>query len=460
MEACGMRPSAEFSFPHRSVSGLRAILVSTLKGELHVSDRGRSRLLPKGISMTHGSGQIRPFSADPDFDYEIRCALGFSSEGAGDPGEILAAVAGIRKGDHEKWYEAWLALAERTNAVAVASAERGHRVSAAEAYLRASAYFAVAVNALSSLPGTDRLDPTFAKQQRAWEGFVAHTPTDVTAVEIPYEHTHLSGWLFRATVPSGATLVVVNGSDGSLASLWASCVAAALRRGYGVLVFDGPGQQSELFQHRSVFRPDWEHVLTPVYDFVSAQEGVDPDRIGVYGISQGGYWVARALAFEHRFAAGITDPGVVDVSTSWIDHLPKSMVRVLDTGQLEKFDAEMAIGMRFSPNTARTWQFRARPYGTSGYAETLQAVKEYTVADVARQISTPLLILSPESEQFWPGQAEQLAELTHGVSTLIPFTAAEGADMHCQPLARSLTAQRMFDWLDEQLAPGISTTQR
>lgn len=117
-----------------------------------------------------------------------------------------------------------------------------------------------------------------------------------------------------------------------------------------------------------------------------------------------------------------------------------------------KFDREMALGMKFTPGAARTWAFRARPYGTTGYAETIDAVRTYNATDVAHQISTPLLILDPENEQFWPGQAQKLAELTSGVSTLLPFTAAEGADGHCQPLARGVTAQRMFDWLDEKLA--------
>jgi hypothetical protein len=31
------------------------------------------------------------------------------------------------------------------------------------------------------------------------------------------------------------------------------------------------------------------------------------------------------------------------------------------------------------------------------------------------------------------------------------FTQAEGASYHCQPLARELTEQRMFDWMDEQI---------
>jgi hypothetical protein len=39
----------------------------------------------------------------------------------------------------------------------------------------------------------------------------------------------------------------------------------------------------------------------------------------------------------------------------------------------------------------------------------------------------------------------------------VRFTAAEGAGEHCQPLARTLTAQRIFDWLDDQI--GSSTGQ-
>jgi hypothetical protein len=326
-------------------------------------------------------------------------------------------------------------------------------VSAAEAYLRAANYFGVAVNAVSGLKDAGELAPTFRDQREAWEGFVAHAAVPVEQVDIPYEQTTLPGWFFRpAGTPEGApTLIAVNGSDGSLAALWASAVSAGLKRGYNVLVFDGPGQQSMLFERNVPFRPDWEHVLTPVFDFVVGREGVDASRIAVYGISQAGYWVSRALAFEHRFAAGIVDPGVVDVSTSWTDHMPKNMIRLLDEGEDEKFDRDMAMGMKFSSELSSTWQFRARPYGTTGYAETLHAVRQYTVAEVAGQITTPLLITSPEGEQFWPGQPERLHELTAGVSTLVPFTAAEGGDFHCQPLARGLTAQRMFDWLDARL---------
>ena len=400
----------------------------------------------------HHTATITPFSDNPDFDFEIRNVLGLAVGGGADPGEVLAATAGIHKNDHAGWFRAWQQLGRRTAEAAQGAATAGHRVSAAGGFLRASAYFGVAVNAASSLKAPTELAPTFREQREAWEAFIANTPMAVQRVDIPYESSSMPGWFFRPARPSSApTLVAVNGSDGSLAGLWASTGAAALERGYNVLLFDGPGQQSQLFEHGVPFRPDWEHVLTPVFDFVACLDGVDAARIAVYGISQGGYWVARALAFEHRYAAAITDPGVVDVSTSWTSHLPKSLVKLLDEGQNEKFDKEMSFGMRLSPGTERTWLFRARPYGTDSYAETVNAVRTYNAADVAGQITTPLLITSPEGEQFWPGQAEQLAALTPNVSTTVRFTAAEGAGEHCQPLARTLTAQRMFDWLDDQI---------
>jgi len=395
------------------------------------------------------------FSSDADRDFDIRCVLGIAVEGAAEPGEVIAATTGIAPHDHAGWMAAWRELGERARAIGDASLAAGATVSAAQAFLRASTYFGVAVNALSALADDSELPELFAAQSQTWESFVDQVDLDVERIAIPYEQRTLPGWFFRsprAAAGPAPTLVAVNGSDGSLAALWGVVVAAALRRGYHVLVFDGPGQQSLLFTDGVPFRPDWEHVLTPVVDALIERDDVDPERLAVFGISQGGYWVPRALAFEHRFAAALVDPAVVDVSTSWTAHLPHSLLSLLAAGDDDKFDREMALGMKLSPTTARTWRFRARPYGTTGYAATLRAVQQYQLRDVAAQIRTPMLITAPEGEQFWPGQSAELARLAPDVSTVVPFTAAEGADGHCQPLARTLTAQRMFDWLDTRLA--------
>lgn len=399
----------------------------------------------------HRTHPVR-FSPEADRDEVIRSTLGRAVHGAADVGEVLAAVAGVPAKDHDAWFAAWRALGDRVAAEGDAAAAGGHRVSAAAAYLRASAYLAVAVNAVAALASDADLLPTFRAHRRAWDAWVDHADLDVVGVAVPYEGDTLPGYLFRA--PGGGarpTVVAVNGSDGSLTSLWGECVAGALRRGYHALVFDGPGQQSVLFERGVPFRPDWEKVLTPVLDAVLARPEVDASRVAVYGVSQAGYWVARALAFEHRPVAAVVDPGVVDVAASWEREIPGSLLKLLDKGEDHAFDRDMELGMRLSRTTARTWRFRARPYGADGYAATLREVRRYDVADVADRISTPLLITDPEGEQFWPGQSQRLAALTPGVSTLVPFTAAEGADGHCQPLARALTEQRVFDWLDGYL---------
>ena len=100
--------------------------------------------------MAHHPGAITPFSENPDFDYEIRGILGQAVGGAADVGEVLAANAGIGKRDQVGWFCAWHELGQRTAAAAEAAAAAGHRVSAATAFLRASAYFGTAVNAVSS----------------------------------------------------------------------------------------------------------------------------------------------------------------------------------------------------------------------------------------------------------------------------------------------------------------------
>lgn len=408
-------------------------------------------------SSHHPAGPVpHGFVPDKSFDFEVRGVLGQARYGASDLGEVLAAVGQVGEHDHDGWFRAWQRLGDETRRQAGAAGRAGHRASATAGFLRAATYYGAAVNAVAGLAGSDELLPTFRQHRAAWESFVDSTSAPVTRVAIPYEGSTLPGFFFSADAAGAKqpTLIMVNGSDGAISGLWSGGAAGALERGYNVLLFDGPGQQSMLFERGTAFRPDWEAVITPVVDFLLGRPEVDGNRLAIYGVSQAGYWVPRALAFEHRIAAAIADPGVVDVSASWTAQIPAHLMTLLADGEkgAKAFDRDMALGMKLSGQAEHTWSFRARPYQESGYAATVQAVQQYNLTDVAGQITTPLLITSPEKEQFWPGQSERLAALVQGPATVVPFTAAEGANLHCQPLGRALTDQRMFDWLDDQLA--------
>ncbi len=391
-----------------------------------------------------------------EWDFTIRSILGKSSRGGSDAGEVLATVASVQPGNRTAWFDAWVALGERIAAIAGASAAAGHRVSAARAYLRAANYLAVAVNSIDGLDGnTSKLLPTFRAHRAAWEGFVANTRWPVERVDIAYEGSSMPGWLFRPDDSNGRrpTLVMNNGSDGSASGCWCEGAEGGLERRYNVLLFDGPGQQSMLFERDIPFRHDWEKVLTPVVDFLIERDDVDAARLALYGVSQAGYWVPRALAFEHRFAAAIADGGVVSVVRSWVSNLPPQLLALYTSGDKATFDQYMRQAMNAPEAKAarEAWAFRARPYGVEGYSAVLDEVSRYDVTDVAMQITTPLYITDPDGEQFFAGQPAELAAIVPG-SALARFTQQEGASYHCQPMARELTEQRMFDWLDDHTA--------
>src|SRR5690606_34574367 len=239
------------------------------------------------------------FSKDADHDFEIRTVLGGAASGAADVGEVLAAVADVGT-DHRTWFRAWDALGDRVAATGEACAARGHRVSAASAYLRASAYLAVAVNAVAGLDDDAVLVPTFRKHRAAWDRWVDLVDLDVERVALPYEGTTLPRYFFRAPADGGArrpAVVAVNGSAGSLAP---ACAAGPLRRGYPALGYCGPRQQSMLSEQGGPSRPDREAGLAPGLGAVVARPDGGPARAAVYGSSQAGYWVTPARAFENR----------------------------------------------------------------------------------------------------------------------------------------------------------------
>jgi hypothetical protein len=231
--------------------------------------------------------------------------------------------------------------------------------------------------------------------------------------------------------------------------MWLWGGAGALARGYDCLTFDGPGQGYALWKQKLYFRPDWEKVISPVVDYALSRAEVDPKRLAIQGISQGGYWVPRAVAFEKRIAAAIADPGVVDVSTSWTANLPEPMIELLKAGRKEQFDGYL---FKLSdPATKANLSFRMRPYGFTSYYDTYKAVLEYHLTEVADRISCPMLVTEPANESFWPGQSRQLYNLLASPKKLVSFSESDGADLHCEPKGTGLRDLRVFNWLDETL---------
>ena len=403
--------------------------------------------------FTHPNRIVRSgFYRGADLDFAARAMLGRAATGLAEVGEVLATLARIDKAS--QWAGQWASTAGKAQRRAETSRAGGHLVSAEAGFRHAASYWAAAVDGLTTSADNERLLTAFRAHRNCWDAAVDCAQGAHLRVEIPYENTMLPGYLLRPDA-SGArrpTLVMTNGSDGAISDMWGSGAAGALARGWNAFVYDGPGQQSMLFEHRTFFRPDWEAVLTPVVDALVGRDDVDASALLGYGISQGGYWLPRALAFEHRLVAAVADPGVVDVSASWEAALNDRMRSMLDSGDRKGFNKYLGYAARI-PSIRATLTFRSRPYGDHDWFGLYEQVRRQRIdAELAAGITTPLLITSPEGEQFWPGQSRRLADLLPGRAEVVEFSAADGADLHCQPMGRTLTDVAMFDWFDRQLA--------
>ena len=345
------------------------------------------------------------FFKDADFDYEARIVLGAAASGLGDAGLVLATLDRVADGDPQSWFDAWTGTAADLAARGEQALGRGHPQSASWAFLAAAEYYAKALVFVDGLTDQSVLLPVFREHRRCWEQVVDASQGRFVRVRVPHEGTTLPGYLLRPDDTGAArpTLVVTNGSDGSLPGLLGYGATEALHRGWNAFLFDGPGQQSMLFERGVPFRHDWEAVLTPVIDALVARPDVDSSALTGYGISQGGYWITRALAFEQRLVAAVADPGVVDVPAGWTAHLPAALLDLLNSGQKDAFNAVMAQAQAANPEATRTMAFRSRPYGMTDPFDLFTEVRKYQVRDVAGQITTPLLILDPDDEQFFPG---------------------------------------------------------
>lgn len=402
-----------------------------------------------------------------DMQFQFLLGLGAVYERAADAGELFAIAAQIPDGDYDAWFDAFTAAGDRLLAIGEASHASGDLVSAREAFLRASTYYGEAYFFTYGTRGPDRIVEAWERSRAAFDQFAALLQPAAQPVTIPYEDTTLPGYVLLVD-DSGAQrpwLVMNNGSDGTMGDMWVQGAAAALRRGYNVLLFDGPGQGAALWRQNLYFRPDWEAVLTPVVDFLLERPDVAPDQIVLIGVSQAGFWVPRALAYEHRFAAAVANPGVVNVGASWAANMPPdTMEGLLNAPEEERaqiaaeINQGVAEGMEQSVDFRFTVRMRMVPYGIDDFADLLTKIAEYRLTDdEMRQITTPLLIADPEGEQFWPGQSRQLYDGVAGPKDLISFTAAEGADLHCQPKANGLASQRFFDGLARYLAAAAGT---
>ncbi|QKW33809.1 alpha/beta hydrolase [Actinomadura sp. NAK00032] len=187
-----------------------------------------------------------------------------------------------------------------------------------------------------------------------------------------------TGWL-RGPADAPATVVVVPGLD-SAKEEFLDLTAALLARGLAVFAMDGPGQGA--LAATTPLRPDYEQVVGRVIDALGVA------RVGLVGLSLGGYFAARTAALEPRVAAVATVSGPFRLD--W-DELPPP-VRDIMAGR------------------------------TGGPGAASEFARQVDLTDLAPRVTAPLLVVDGEQDVI-PGvtNGEPLARLApHGTYLSVP----------------------------------------
>jgi len=400
----------------------------------------------------------------PELQFQLTRALGDTAYGGADVGECLSTAERITEGDVNSWYAEWYETAERIFSLAETSLAAGHEVSAREAYLRATTYYAMAEFYLHGDPSDPRIRESSAKSRDCFARAAALSSPSIEPVLIPYEDTTLPGYFYHAgdAGTPRPTLILQTGFDGTQEELYNQGAIAAVRRGYNCLTFEGPGQGEVVREQGLYFRPDWEKVITPVVDYAMSRPEVDQDKVALFGISMGGYLAPRGAAFEPRLAALIADGGVFEpwypACTSIAPYYPPSggtAEGLTDAIRDDPDDFDQGIEEVMGESIQLNWFIGNGmfTFGVDTPSAFLLAFSEYSMAGVAEQISCPTLVIDSDNDTSMKGEAQRLYDSLTCPKDFILFTTEEGAGLHCQMGAMLLAHQHIFDWLDEVLSP-------
>lgn len=452
---------------------LLALLLAGCLGAGQAAAPPAANASPNGTpvsNVTHGATMTNTTTTlvfrDPDLSFELVRTLGKALGHGADLGESLETARRIAAHEPEglrpvldAWYREWNATAGRIHTIGVGCEAKNHTVSAGEAYLRASEYYRAADFFLHD-------DPANPEIVRLWDAMhddfvrgLTLTGVRFEEIEIPYENTTLHGYFFPAYADGrrAPTVVVHQGFDGTAEECWYGVGADAVARGYNVLAFDGPGQGRAIRKQGLHFRPDWEAVVTPVLNWTLVRPDVNPDRVVLYGISMGGYLAPRAAAYEPRLRAVIANEGVYDVFENDANAARMTTDQLSDfvKGSPDAYNQIVAGMIRNSTQLYWATTHGQWAFGVTTPAELMRAHQAYTMNGSADRIRCPVLVLDVEGEQFFGDQSRRLYDaLPPDRRTMITFGASEGAGLHCQAGAQLLGNQRIFDWLDEELAQG------
>lgn len=359
------------------------------------------------------------------FDFQINRVLTYGKL-ACDEEEVLEVAKGI--GGLPAWFPAWYSL--------------GVKAEAENRFLHAAYYFRLAEFFLS-----EKNKDKISTYNRCIENYkeVLSKDKSVEEVGVPYARTTMKTLIFTPEIEIG--VIVMFGGYDSFVEEFYLAVKSIVKKGYKVILFEGPGQGQTL-KNGLVFEPYWELPLGAILDFF------DLKKVTVLGVSWGGYFALRSAAFEKRIerviAYNILYDGF-DCMTNFLQQPAKSIIHLLFKAKQSRIINKL-LRAAMKKNALADWAITHGQYitGTTNPYEFYNNLKKHSLKGITQNIQCDVLLLAGEKDHYIPRSHYDILmkKITNARSLEGRiFTMQEGGEKHCQVGNHQLALNYITDWI-------------
>lgn len=280
-------------------------------------------------------------------------------------------------------------------------------------YLKAAAYYHI--GEMFIYGDNEEKRSTYRRMVAVYARATKYLPSVTDLVEIPFGDFTLSAYFRHVpSVKKAPCVILVRGVDAAKEAELHLLGESLLKQRIHTLAIDLPGQGEARFRGLKM-SSEFEKPVAAAVDYLLFRSDVDGSRIGLWGMSFGGFIAPRAAALEKRIKACISLGGCYS---------------------LDEFDVMLTVTLNCINNmkiTEKEWP---------------QKRKEYSLEGFIQKLSRPLLVVNGSADVVFPiAQSTKIYDKAPGPKDLKVYDGYA----HCvfYELPEALTY--MATWMKQQL---------
>lgn len=376
--------------------------------------------------MNSKTGWYTYFPSDLRWSRSICWMISCARWGGSEIGEVDQVCRRLSQniGNDTHWLREWSRMGEKIFILAKSEEKKGHSLTAASHYLRACYYFQMGERLVS--PKTEKSMSIYKKSIDSFKNYYKLVDRPIIQkVEVPYKRKKLPAYFVQAENTKKTkcpTVVFFDGRDVTKEIQFICGVKDMVRRGMNCLILDGPGTGESVRFRKLYLRHNYELAGSAAFDYLETRKDVNTKKVGVLGISLGGFYASRVASFDHRYKACVAWGANWEYQKTWkIRGVPAhSYMEIMNVKTEEEMQTEF---------------------------------EKFSLKGVVDKMKCSFLLTHGANDNMVP-MREALAHFRAVGSrdkTFRVFSKKEGGAEHCQLDNMTLGTSYIFDWLQTKL---------